>query len=177
MLKVGFVEVLQLGDGWFHILVESDRISKEVRRKRHLLFSGDAPYHNAPDCEICDIDDVQKIASGYSDLLSAQEEAIRIAERSRIHTSTTKDHSPGLITFISQELNTPLPQPAYVELSETVNIPEDLAEEDFEEGVAIQVLATRYERDPVARQKCISHYGVRCIICDVSLSEQYAPEV
>jgi hypothetical protein len=118
MLKVGFVEVLQLGEGWFHILVESDRISKEVRRKRHLLFNRDARYRHAPGCETCDIDDIPKIASGYSDLLPAHEEAIRIAARSRIHTSTTKDHSPGLITFISQELNMPLFQPAYVELSE-----------------------------------------------------------
>jgi hypothetical protein len=178
MLKVGFVEVLQLGEGWFHILVESDRISKEVRRKNHLLFNRDALYRNAPGCETCDMDDIPKIASGYADLLLAHEEAIRIAARSRIHTSTTKDHSPGLITFISQELNTPLFQPDYVKLSETLSIPEELTEEDFKEGGAIRVLVNRYERDPAARQKCINHYyGVRCIICDVSLSEQYGPEV
>ena len=129
--------MLQLGEGWSHILVESDRISKEVRKKRHLVFNRDARYRHAPGCEACDIDDISKIASGYSDLLPAHEEAIRIAARSRIHTSTTKDHSPGLITFISQELNTPLFQPAYVELSETFSIPEELTEEDFKEGGAI----------------------------------------
>jgi oligopeptide/dipeptide ABC transporter ATP-binding protein len=67
----------------------------------------------------------------------------RIAARSRVHTSTTKDHSPSLITFISQEANTPLFQPAHVELSETLGIPEELTEEDFKEGGAIQVPANR----------------------------------
>jgi 5-methylcytosine-specific restriction protein A len=47
----------------------------------------------------------------------------------------------------------------------------------FREGDTVQVLATRYERDPAARQQCISYYGVRCIICDESLSERYGPEV
>jgi hypothetical protein len=98
------------------------------------------------------------------------------AARSRIHTSITKNHSPGLIAYLSKELNTPIPQPNYVDISETTELLEELPD-DFKEGDAIEILATRYERDPAARRKCISYYGVRCTICDVSLSEQYGPKV
>src|SRR5207247_6606937 len=51
------------------------------------------------------------------------------------------------------------------------------ADEEFEEGAATQVLLTRYERDPVARERCIKHYGTTCIVCGVSLAERYGPEV
>jgi hypothetical protein len=40
--------------------------------------------------------------------------AIRIVACSRRHASTTNDHSPGLIIFLSRELGTVLPQPAYI---------------------------------------------------------------
>lgn len=33
------------------------------------------------------------------------------------------------------------------------------------EGGRHRVLVNAYERDPVARQKCIAHYGAACVIC------------
>jgi hypothetical protein len=178
MLKVGFVEVLQLGAGWFHILVESSQISKKLQRDKNFQFSRGAPYRNAPGCKTCDIDNVSMIARAYSSLLPAHEGAIRIAALSPIHTSTTKDHSPGLIAFLSQELNTRLSQPIYLDVAkDPIGIPEEIDDEEFEEGAAIQVLVNRYERDPAARQRCISYYGTNCAVCGLSLSERYGSTV
>jgi hypothetical protein len=101
--------------------------------------------------------------------------AIRIAARSRRHTSTTNDHSLGLIIFLSRELGTVLPQPAYigVDVSDDFRIPEEIpADEEFEEGAATQVLVNRYERDPAARERCIQHYGTSCFVCSVSLADR-----
>ena len=54
MLKVGFVEVLQFGDGWFHELALRDVIPKKLRTNRRLKFT-EPPYKNAPGCEACDM--------------------------------------------------------------------------------------------------------------------------
>jgi hypothetical protein len=178
MLKVGFVEVLQLWEGSLHILIERGRIPNKARANKKLRFS-ECRYRNAPGCAFCDIDDISMIARGYSALLPAHEEAIRIAARSPIHTTTTQNHSPGLITFISQHLNARLFQPAYLDGSsnESTGLPEELTDEEFEEGGAIQVLVNRYERDPAARRQCITHYGARCTVCGISLAERYGSEV
>ena len=34
-------------------------------------------------------------------------------------------------------------------------------------------MAKRFERNSQAREQCISHYGLRCIVCDMSFSERY----
>ena len=113
MLKTGFVEVLQLGDGWFHELVEKKSIPQTLSRDRRLSYSNPR-YKYAPGCDACNMDIVD-VPRKYPALVGAHEFAIRIAARSRRHTSTTKDHSPGLIDFISQELRMELPQPAHAD--------------------------------------------------------------
>src|SRR6266478_8651103 len=64
MLKVGFVEVMQLGDGWFHQLVKRDLVPSSLRSDRRLRFSA-APYANAPDCDFCDTEDISFVARAY----------------------------------------------------------------------------------------------------------------
>lgn len=178
MLKVGFVEVLQFGKGWFHELVLAEIIPKNVRTNSRLKFN-DPPYVNAPGCETCDMS-FSDIAETYPALLPAHEAAIRVAARSRRQPSTTKDHSPGLIVFLAQELGVQLPQPEYLDtpLESAPSIPEEIpADEEFEEGSVTQVLVNRYERDPAARAKCVEYYGTSCFICGLALADQYGAEV
>lgn len=48
---------------------------------------------------------------------------------------------------------------------------------DFEpglpEGAKIRVEVNRYERSPVNRAACISHYGTKCLACGLDFSEKY----
>jgi hypothetical protein len=144
MLKVGFVEVLQLGEGWFHLLVNRDLVPAKLRTDRRLRFSN-APYRNAPRCDTCTMD-ISMFVRAYPALLPAHEAAIHIAARSRIHTSTTKDHSPGLIIFLSRELGMSLPQPGYLDLriEDGPQFPEEIpGDDEFAEGAAVQVLVNR----------------------------------
>ena len=116
----------------------------------------------------------------YDALLPAHEAAIRIAARSSRRPDTTKDHSLGLVTFISREAGARLKQPSYVEShAESVSqISEELSrDEEFDEGTAIRVEVNRYERDPIARERCIQHYGATCIACGVSMPDRYGPQV
>jgi hypothetical protein len=94
--------------------------------------------------------DIAMVERLYAALLPAHEEAIRVAARSPRRADTTKDHSPGLVVFVSQELGVPLPQPEYLDaLKNAAPIPEEIpADEEFQEGAAVQVLVNRYERDP-----------------------------
>lgn len=41
------------------------------------------------------------------------------------------------------------------------------------EGALQRVTVNRYERDPVARQKCIEHYGVVCVVCGFDFEKRY----
>jgi len=45
--------------------------------------------------------------------------------------------------------------------------------EEFKEGKSSQVLVNSYERNPLARMKCIEHYGLNCQICNFNFEEKY----
>jgi len=52
--------------------------------------------------------------------------------------------------------------------------PEDLSTtEVLMEGAARQVRVNAYERNPVARLRCIQHYGTRCGVCEVEFEARY----
>lgn len=177
-LKVGFVEVMTLGRGWSHELVQKDLIPAQLRLRRSLRFSNQ-PYRNAPKCDTCDME-FSSVRRTYEELRLAHEGAIRVAARSQRHTTTTKDHSLGLVVYLSQELGALLPQPSYVQnaTANGLRIPEEIPpDEEFEEGAVVQVLVNRYERDPAARERCIQYYGTSCVVCGLSLGKQYGPEV
>lgn len=41
------------------------------------------------------------------------------------------------------------------------------------EGGTRTVLVNAYERNPLARQRCVEHYGALCAVCDLSFAERY----
>ena len=43
------------------------------------------------------------------------------------------------------------------------------------EGAAVKVTANRYERNPLNRQRCISHYGDSCWVCEMNFGAVYGP--
>ncbi len=45
--------------------------------------------------------------------------------------------------------------------------------ENYVEGRRFAVLVERIERDPDARERCISHFGVRCAVCQFDFEERY----
>ena len=47
--------------------------------------------------------------------------------------------------------------------------------EPLPEGAATTVLVNRYERNPLNRLRCISHYGAECWVCELDFGERYGP--
>lgn len=71
----------------------------------------------------------------------------------------------------------------YVEVSETslkdilrggdLGFPDET--EEHIEGATKQVYINAYERNRKAREACIKHYGVKCVVCTFSFEEKYGP--
>lgn len=48
----------------------------------------------------------------------------------------------------------------------------DISEKLFE-GIPKTVLVNSYERNPIARGKCIEHHGVQCFVCEFDFEKEY----
>lgn len=46
-------------------------------------------------------------------------------------------------------------------------------QEEFKEGKSLQVLVNSYERNSLARKKCIEHYGLSCQVCNFNFEKKY----
>src|SRR5690606_38636624 len=43
----------------------------------------------------------------------------------------------------------------------------------YSEGKTKQVLINSYERNPIARKKCIEHFGLNCQVCDFNFESNF----
>ncbi|MGW1456072.1 HNH endonuclease [Salegentibacter agarivorans] len=43
----------------------------------------------------------------------------------------------------------------------------------YSEGKTKQVIVNSFERNPIARQECIEHYGLNCQVCDFNFREKF----
>ncbi|WP_227938346.1 HNH endonuclease [Alkalihalobacillus deserti] len=49
----------------------------------------------------------------------------------------------------------------------------DEVSETLEEGKCKTVSVNVYERNPIARKRCINHFGVQCQVCDLNFEHTY----
>jgi len=58
--------------------------------------------------------------------------------------------------------------------SEDISYPDDIEDKDeYSEGSKKRVTVNAYERNQVARQKCIEHYKAKCFICEFDFENIY----
>jgi HNH endonuclease len=60
--------------------------------------------------------------------------------------------------------------PQTVRLAEEVSVSSPLIE-----GAVCQVFINAYERNPIARARCITHYGPTCVVCGFNFGAAYGP--
>lgn len=75
-----------------------------------------------------------------------------------------RSHSAGLYAYASSLIQ---------KLSETPYKLDQDNEINLLEGNTYSVQATVYERNPIAREKCIAHYGTPCFVCGFSFGARY----
>jgi len=57
-----------------------------------------------------------------------------------------------------------------------ITIPEEIDlnnHEDLYEGARKQIYVNSYERNHIARERCIEHYGTTCVICGFDFEKMY----
>lgn len=74
------------------------------------------------------------------------------------------DESPVRIIWKFNDINENHPEILSEEIAE---------DETFVEGAKKQITVNAYERNPLARQKCLDHYGYNCSVCGFNFSERY----
>lgn len=112
MLKVGFVEVLQVTTNEFRELLEKRSILSRMRKDPSCIFDPRAPYKNAPGCVGCEMDH-SAVWENYRVFQPAHAAALRIASKGPRRADIPEDHCAGLVAYIADRLDIDLPLPAY----------------------------------------------------------------
>jgi hypothetical protein len=90
--------------------------------------------------------------------------------------------APGLLIVDGRtrsRQNVDLAQPASMEADQLTSsafgeaLGDGPSRPPFLEGAATTVVLDRYERDPDARLACLSHYGLACQVCGITMSDVY----
>src|SRR5699024_2027348 len=76
----------------------------------------------------------------------------------------TKDGKPAMILWEFKDHREYHPQKAIEEVADG---------ENYKEGSVKKITVNAYERNPVARKKCIDHYGCQCSICNFDFEQTY----
>lgn len=167
-LNVGMTECLVLYSGGLRILLKVD--SAPVGFPLDGLH-----YGTAPGCDFTTLT-LTELPQRLPQLASSHRAALAIPAQRSARANVKNAHSTGIIELLSKTLNRHIPNPSYVAVPES-RLREHLDEvqppELYEEGDRVTVMVNRYERDPLARKKCISHYGARCVVCAFSFQECY----
>lgn len=50
---------------------------------------------------------------------------------------------------------------------------EHLQDERYPEGAKLRIVVNRYERNPLARKRCLDHHGRRCCVCGMTFGNRY----
>jgi 5-methylcytosine-specific restriction enzyme A len=103
---------------------------------------------------------------------------IREAASRKRRSPFKKSFSPAVLEYLEAALGESLPRPSYLSPQATTPrvdpLPEELdASTPIWEGAKHQVTINAYERNPVARSRCIVHYGPTCVVCGFSFRAVY----
>jgi len=52
-------------------------------------------------------------------------------------------------------------------------LPDEVSVESYVEGATSRITVNGFERSAKARKACIEHYGTRCFVCELKVSERY----
>ncbi len=120
---------------------------------------------------IPDKDPSEKLFALVSKLNTAVIERIG-SQNYKLAKRSQNKYEPKIIEFLYQELKQPIPEPGA-----DLQLPEEISEiEALYEGARRQILVNAYERNRIARDKCLKYYGTRCVVCAQNMSEIYGPK-
>jgi 5-methylcytosine-specific restriction protein A len=168
-LNVGWVESLVLYPDGLNVLVEAESAPAGTKLRGFR-------YDRAPGCDMTTVS-LAELPESLTPLAESHFAALSIAATGHPPRAIRNAHSPGLTAFLSQVLRRQMRDPSYYAPSAKppllLQFDEETADEPHSEGGRVTVLVNRFERDSRAREKCVSHYGLHCSVCNMSFRERY----
>jgi 5-methylcytosine-specific restriction endonuclease McrA len=178
-LNVGQVEALTLHADQARLLFHAPLSSEDASPGQVMI--GSAPYYQAV-----------PVPSGVcviaADKLPALPLAVRAAHNTYIRAAASltrrspfrKSFSPAVLEYLEVTLGESIPRPGYSPQQAATPrvdpLPDELdASISIREGAKYQVTVNAYERNPVARSRCVTHYGPTCVVCGFNFGVVYGP--
>src|SRR5262249_21444733 len=177
-LNVGQVEALTLTAAEARFLFHAPLSPKDTSPGE--VEVGSAPYYRAVPVP----SGVYTIAAAaLPSLPSAVREAhnayVRAAASFKRGSPFRKTFSPAVLEYLDLILSVPLPRPSYLTPDAATRVAPVPAEWDalapIREGAKYQVTVNAFERNPIARSRCIRHYGPTCVVCGFDFGAVYGP--
>ncbi|MFI5366076.1 MAG: hypothetical protein ACHQ4J_10665 [Candidatus Binatia bacterium] len=179
-VNVGWTEVLTTSENSLRIIVDSSKASKMPLPSNTSIETGKrggAYYPSIPGsaCVIVPYRPIGALRSALNHLRPALFEAISKSGRRGLGRGVREGHAPDLVREIGRFVGRSLPQPQHVSQPAAAARPTSQRAEPatLMEGALRRVMANRFERNVAARDQCIAHYGVRCLVCDFSFGEAF----
>jgi hypothetical protein len=177
-LNVGQVEALTLTADEARLLFRAPLSIKDAS-------PGDVEIGNDPYYAAVPVPSGVCIIAAYD--MPAVPSAVREAHNAYIRAAASFKHgspfkksfSPAVLEYLEVLLGEPLPRPSYLPqqaMLQVAGLPEELdVSTPVREGATYQVTVNAYERNPIARGRCIAHYGPTCVVCALNFGAVYGP--
>ena len=170
-LNVGQVEALSLRAAISRFLFRAP-MGRVNSRRFKITMTNRPAYRAVP------------VPSGFCDVpaneLPSLPSAVRIAHDAFIEAAASfkrvspfrRSHSPAVLEHLEEILGEPLPRPNY--LSQDVELLlDEIISSPIRERARYRVTVNAYERDRIARRRCIEAHGTDCVICGFSFGATY----
>lgn len=173
-LNVGQVEVLVFRAGIARVNIAGDVGTSP--------FSGEgffeANYHSLSKSHCAFEGDALQLERVLSSIQPAHDQFIQLAAmtvtgKTRKGTPFRRSHSEGLMLYARNFLASDTS--AVNGFAEWTPQEEQVSNSVFVEGARLAVQVNVFERSTQARNQCLSHYGMRCAVCDFSFEAVYGP--
>jgi hypothetical protein len=178
-LNVGQVEALTLTADEARFLFHAPLSSEDASSGK--VEVGSAPYYPAVPIPsgVCVIA-VDNLPTLPSAVREAHYAYIRAAASFKRRSPFRKSFSPAVLEYLEAMLGELLPRPGYFPKQAATPrvhpLPDELdASMSVREGARYQITVNAYERNPVARSRCIAHYGPTCVVCGFNFGAVYGP--
>jgi 5-methylcytosine-specific restriction enzyme A len=176
-LNVGQVEVTTLRNGCLKLLVSAPA-ELPVSRGVELRYTRSPAYDSVPvPSGHAELDLSQSKPPGR--LLEAHAAFIREAAGRKRHSPFARAFSEGVLRFLDTVLGGRLPRPDWFNEDDGLPWigPDEVFTAGFVEGAVHKIFVNAYERDPVARARCIERHGLACAACEMTFGARYGDAV
>lgn len=181
-LNVGFCEVITTRPAEFRILLDAS-IPSGLQNDSRFSFKGTASSPFYPSTPRSQLLTAPYLESPEMDAVLAacrasHEAVVGTAASRGFNNGAKRGHSNQAVDVLSELTGRELPYPNYAVFGSVVRpLPEEVAAASgsYSEGSLRQVTVNRYERNQLARRRCLEVHGTVCCVCRIDLATIYGP--